>query len=128
VHAAWLLGEYEGVADLVRGLHDAGVETACLSNTNHDHWEQMLAGEFPALRSLRHRHASHVLGLRKPDGAIYEAFERATSRTPDRIVFFDDLEENVFAARARGWRAVHVDHTGDTAAQIRDALAELGLG
>lgn len=127
IHGAWILGEYEGVAAVVTRLHDAGVETACLSNTNHDHWEYMLAGSFPAMRALRHKHASHVLGLRKPDDAIYGAFEERTGRRAGEIAFFDDLEENVAAASARGWRAHHVDHTGDTASQIARAVRELGI-
>lgn len=127
IHASWILGEYEGVADLVARLPDLGVETACLSNTNHDHWELMHAGAFPAVQSLRRRLASHILRLRKPDGAIYAAFEQAVGRPPSEIVFFDDLPENVAAARSRGWTAHHVDHTGDTAAQIRAALEGLGL-
>jgi glucose-1-phosphatase len=38
-------------------------------------------------------------------------------------VFFDDLAENVEAARARGLKAVHVRSSGD----IADALAALGI-
>jgi len=33
----------------------------------------------------------------------------------------------VDAARACGWNAVEVDHAGDTAAQVLDALRALGV-
>ncbi len=45
------------------------------------------------------------LGATKPDP---EAFERATAQLgiePEQIVFFDDSEANVVAARAAGWDA-----------------------
>jgi FMN phosphatase YigB (HAD superfamily) len=41
-------------------------------------------------------------------------------------VFFDDLAENISAARACGWNAVHIDHTGDTAAQVLAGLRAHG--
>jgi HAD superfamily hydrolase (TIGR01509 family) len=73
--------------------------------------------------------------LLKPDREIYHAFARATgfdgapgSRGgPEHIVFFDDLPENVAAARAAGWQAFRVDHTGDTAAQMGGVLRGLGV-
>ncbi len=127
VHDAWILGEYEGVAELIEEINAASgaPRTACLSNTNHRHWESMRG--LRALETLAHRHASHLLGCRKPEEVIYDAFERATGARGGEIVFFDDLEENVEAARARGWRAVQIDHTGEPAQQARAALREMGL-
>jgi FMN phosphatase YigB (HAD superfamily) len=125
VDAAWLLGEYPGTADLIHELHAADIETACLSNTSHDHWGPLLA--YANVGALRHQHASHLLGLVKPDEAIYRRFESLVDRRPDDIVFFDDLPENVEAAGRFGGDAVRIDHTGDTAAQIRAALAERGV-
>ena len=43
------------------------------------------------------------------------------------ILFFDDAEENVQAARAVGWRAERIDPAGDTARQIAEALAQHGV-
>lgn len=136
VHDAWLLGEYEGVSGLVDDLHGAGIETGVLSNTNHAHWERM-AGRvvesrhsYPTPWRTKHCHASHLLGLAKPDRAIYDAFARLTGRGGERageILFFDDLEENVGAARAAGWRSERVDYAGDTAAQMRAYLAQHGV-
>ena len=69
--------------------------------------------QFGAPARLRHRHASHLLGLAKPDAAIYHAFAHQTGFSPNRIVFFDDLAENIQAARASGWNAHQIDHAGD---------------
>jgi len=127
VHDAWLLGEYEGVADLVRELHEtAPCPTAMLSNTNARHWARRTS-DFPTAGSLHLQHVSHLLQLAKSDEQIYKAFESETGFAGPQIVFFDDLEANIEAAKKRGWRAVRVDHTGDTATQMRSALVGLGV-
>ena len=74
------------------------------------------------LLRARHRFASHLLGLVKPDPAIYRAVERETGHPGSRILFFDDLEANVRGAREVGWTGVRVDPRGDTAAQMLAAL------
>lgn len=125
IDAAWLLGEYEGTAAFIHDLHAQGFETACLSNTSHDHWGPLRG--YANVGALRHQHASHLLGLVKPDEAIYRRFEDLVGRPSHEIVFFDDLPENVAAAQARGWRAVRIDHAGDTAAQMRDAMTAHGF-
>ena len=43
------------------------------------------------------------------------------------VIFFDDLEENIAAARSIGWTAHQIDHTRDTAAQMRYHLTRWGL-
>jgi putative hydrolase of the HAD superfamily len=125
VHEAWMLGEYPGLGPVIDVVHRLGLETAALSNTNAEHWRQMAA--YPAVQRLRHRLASHELGLRKPDPAIYQALERRLHVTGPDIVFFDDLAENLAAARSRGWRAVEIDPQGDTAVQIVAALRRYGV-
>lgn len=130
IHNAWTLDDYPGVVGLIKRLRAAGVRTACLSNTNHSHWNILTQGDgarrspSSALAWLDDRLASHVMGLAKPDEAIYRAAEESLGVSAVDIVFFDDLEENIAAARARGWRAHLVDHTGDTAGQIESHLAD----
>ena len=125
VHHAWILEPYAGTAELIDELHRAGLATACLSNTSHSHWAPLL--QVPAIQALGVRHASHLLGLHKPDPAIYRAFEVETGTPGEDIVFFDDLPENIAAARAAGWDAVRIDHARETAPQIRAALEERGV-
>lgn len=133
LHDAWLLGEYAGVHGLVRELAGVrGLETALLSNTNEGHWRRHIAtthrpADYPTPGLLKHRHASHLLGLAKPGVEIFRAFEDATGYRGGRVLFFDDLEENVAAARSIGWRAVVIDHTQETVPQIRAGLAAHGI-
>lgn len=125
IHDAWLIAEYPGVADLINDIHAAGhATTGLLSNTNHRHWVRHLPrgnqpGDFPTIGLLKHKHASHLMGLAKPDIAIYRRFEELSGLSGSEILFFDDLPENVAAAREAGWQSVQVDHTGDTAGQMR---------
>jgi putative hydrolase of the HAD superfamily len=132
IHHGWTRGEYPGIGALVDELHAGGVETACLSNTTHSHWVRLLHEEdgrplpgapaFPAVRRLRQHFASQLLGLAKPDPAIYHAFEAATGHAGAEILFFDDLLPNVTTARTLGWKAELIDPALETAPQLRRHL------
>jgi HAD superfamily hydrolase (TIGR01509 family) len=124
-NAAFLLGPYDGAAELVDELNALGVQTACLSNTNDSHWRMTLDKSSPVyfpLDRLTHRFASHLCGLCKPDAAIFEHVERSAGVAPDLILFFDDLAENVDAARACGWRGHVIDTTREPVMQLREHL------
>lgn len=128
---AYTRGTYAGATELLDEIRAAGVATACLSNTNATHWAILgdPAGHsyFPFDR-LTHAFASHLLKLRKPDDAIYAQVERQTGVPGNAIVFFDDVAENVEAARRRGWHAYHVDPApDDPLPQVRARLREHGL-
>jgi glucose-1-phosphatase len=125
IHEAWLLGEYDGTAELIDRLHDDGVETAALSNTNGGHWRQM--ADYAALRRVRIPLASHLLKLAKPDAAIFREAERRFGVTGTSIVYFDDKDENVHAARDAGWQAYRVDPDGCTASQMIERLRACGV-
>jgi putative hydrolase of the HAD superfamily len=126
IQARWIIGAYPGVVDVVERLHAAGVETATLSNTTHHHWVEL--ERMPTIAAITHRHASHLLGVRKPDAAAYRAIEERTRRAGEEILFFDDLEDNIEAARAAGWDAVRIDPLVEcTSAQMNAALVERGL-
>ena len=128
---AFIFGAYDGAADLLTELSDAGVPTACLSNTNEHHWgllsERGHRAYFP-LDRLNHRFASHLIRARKPDAKIYEHVERETGISGSSILFFDDVRENIQAAGARGWNAKWIDPSlDDPIGQIRKTLASFGV-
>jgi putative hydrolase of the HAD superfamily len=121
----YTLGAFPGVAELIEEIHTAGAATACLSNTNSEHWRILTDLNDPqgrALAGLQHRFASHLVRARKPDAPIYAHLEQATRFDPARIVFFDDVIENVEAARQRGWRAHLVERCENPIPRIRDLL------
>lgn len=126
--AVWSREEYEGVGRVIDAIDAAGLATAALSNTNPAHWARLDGTEeYPTVARLQHRHGSHLLGALKPSVDVYRAFEAATGFEASRILFFDDSPPNVVAARALGWSAEHVDHTGDTATQLLTHLEATGV-
>jgi putative hydrolase of the HAD superfamily len=122
VHHAWMLDEYSGIGELIDRVHDAGLDTAALSNTSHDHWVRIVG--YPAVKRLGHLLASHLLGLHKPDPMIFRALEQQLGYRAREIIFFDDTQENVIAADGVGWRAHLIDPEADTAQQIEAILRE----
>ncbi len=107
--ARCVAGHYAGATQLLDDLRARGIRTACLSNTNPIHWSV-----FDPQRHLRDRLdvvlASHHLGARKPEPAI---FERAAAilGSSGPVWFFDDSPVNVQAARDHGWTVFLVDAT-----------------
>jgi glucose-1-phosphatase len=94
-----------------------------LSNTNRPHVEYFSSTYAGLLGHFRKMYLSSTIGLRKPDAAAYDHVVNAIGVAAPRIVFFDDLAENVEGARARGLNAVHVKSSADVAR----ALAALGI-
>ncbi len=125
VNAAWILGEYEGMSDLIQDVNDSGYQTAALSNSCHAHWEHLPHLHAPS--RLGDCVSSHHLGLIKPEAAIYRAFETKLGISGERIIFFDDLEENVRGAQDIGWTAVHINSAGSPPQQIRAVLQKYGM-
>lgn len=119
-HKAVLLGEYEGVSEAIDRIHASGLHTATLSNTDAQHWIDLI--KYPAIRKINHLHASHLLQQYKPDPAIYHAFEQQVQATPHEILFLDDLPANIESALALGWHAELIDPYSRTDAQIIAAI------
>lgn len=130
IHAiseAYLRGPFEGADKLIDDLHDHGVQTACLSNTNANHWRMMTTLGSPnvlPLEKLTYQFASHLTGLRKPDAAIFNHVERHTGWGPENIILFDDAAENIDAARRQGWDGVLITDREAPLLQVRTALLE----
>jgi glucose-1-phosphatase len=93
------------------------------SNTNPPHVEHFSKAFADVLGHFTEIFLSSSIGLRKPDAAAYDHVIRAIGVPAERIVFFDDLAENIEGARLRGLTAVHVTSPDDVAR----ALAALGI-
>ena len=119
---AIFVGEMAGIAPL---LARAGqrVPLYAFSNTNRAHATHVSQHFAEVLGHFREIFLSSTIGLRKPDADAYDHVVKAIGVPAERIVFFDDLMENIEGARARGLTAVHVTSTRDVA----DALAALDL-
>jgi len=93
------------------------------SNTNRAHEAHFSQYFAEVLGHFQKLFLSSTIGLRKPDAAAYDHVVKEIGVPAQRIVFFDDVAENIEGARARGLMAVHVTSTRDVA----DALAALGI-
>lgn len=128
VFDAWLLGMYPGAAELIDELNARGVTTACLSNTNPRHWNTLWRlDDYTPLTRLRHRLASHELRVMKPNEGAYRRAEAATGFWGEQVLFFDDRQENIAAARAVRWKAELIDKADDAISQVREYLVAHGV-
>jgi putative hydrolase of the HAD superfamily len=93
------------------------------SNTNQPHVEYFSQQYAGLLGHFRDLYPSSSIGLRKPDAEAFDRVTAAMGVPAERIVFFDDLAENVEGARARGLKAVHVTSPSD----VGNALKALGI-
>ena len=66
---------------------------------------------------------SHEVGLGKPDPAVYALTAARLGVEPAQIVFLDDVEVNVEAARAAGWHAVLHEDTARSIAELERIIA-----
>ncbi|HJV06730.1 MAG TPA: HAD family phosphatase [Chromobacteriaceae bacterium] len=101
----WVQGPYPGVKPLLQQLK-ARYRLAVLSNNNALHWEK-IGRDMVWDELFDATFASHLLGLRKPEAAIYQHVQQQLAVSPSHIVFFDDNIECVEAARRVGWQAFH---------------------
>jgi FMN phosphatase YigB (HAD superfamily) len=115
-------GEMPGIAALLTRAARC-LPLYAFSNTNRPHVEHFSTAFADVLAHFRKIFLSSTIGLRKPDAAAYDHVVKAIGVPAQRIVFFDDLAENIEGARARGLTAVHVTSREDVA----DALAALGV-
>ena len=120
-HDLWvdMFAENTEVSQLVRRLKSHHNLTL-LSNTNPWHWHYALE-HFPIISEFRDRVLSYEVGVLKPHPAIYRAALEKT-HSGDRVVFIDDIETNVAAARIMGIHGIHFQ----SAEQLRQELQALG--
>ena len=105
----------------VRAARAAGVRTGLLSNSwGDDRYDRALLEEL-----FDDRVISGLVGLRKPDPAIYELAAERLGLPPAACVFVDDLPGNLKPARALGMATIL--HRGDAAATLGEVEDLLGV-
>ena len=100
------------------GLKERGLKLALLSNMATPTYESLQKDEhWPTF--FDYYIISGVLKVNKPDRAIYEHLIAVSGTKPSEILFIDDLEHNVTAARAAGLQAIHYRGMDDLATILR---------
>ena len=103
---SWIGGTYEGTLEILQALR-SNMPVGCLSNTNPLHW-RIMTEEYQLHETFDHHFLSYEIGLMKPDKEIFEHVLQEVGHPPQRILYFDDNQLNVDAARETGlnaWRA-----------------------
>lgn len=103
----WHLRLFPDVERLISKLPD-GIELALLSNINPIHWQQ-LSSSTQIFDRFTHLFLSYELGIYKPEAAAFEYVIDVLDRDPAEILFVDDTEANVVAARRHGIDAHQVN-------------------
>jgi len=113
-------GELEPLPDTVawlRRLHARGVPLHYLSNM-----PEPFASHFERTHDFMKLFDSGVFSSRvqliKPEPAIFEHAAEVFGREPGDLLFLDDHEPNIVAARAAGWQAVHFVDAAQAEAQV----------
>ena len=103
-------------------LRARGIPTYILSNTN-EFSIAWIRKRYPFFANFTDYIFSHEHNCMKPGARIYEVVEEKSGLRGPALFYMDDREENIAAAVARGWQAVH--HT--TPARTLEIAEKLGL-
>jgi putative hydrolase of the HAD superfamily len=91
--------------DWAAALQRAGIKTGILSNIG-DEMETGVLNRCPWLQDFAHHTFSHNLKIAKPELAIYQHAAAGLAVPPSEILFIDDREDNIAAAREAGMQTV----------------------
>ena len=111
---ALFIGEMPGINQLLARAAKR-LPLYAFSNTNAPHVAYFSGQYAEVLGHFREIFLSSTIGLRKPDAEAYDHVVQAIGIPAERIVFFDDLAENIEGARERGLKAVIVTSPNDVA-------------
>ncbi|MCW3012897.1 MAG: HAD-superfamily hydrolase, subfamily variant 3 [Solirubrobacterales bacterium] len=119
------LGRNDELIEHLRGVRRQGYRMGLLTN-NVREWEPRWRAMLPMEELFDDVVDSAVVGLRKPDPAIYALTAERLGVPGSEIVFLDDFVSNCDAARAAGWTAVRFEDTAQTIAELDAVLAHRG--
>ncbi len=111
-------GWVEGMGEIVAALEAATIPQYGLTNLPAEKWPNLKV-MYPSLARFADVVVSGEEGVVKPDRRIYEITAARLAYDPAEVLFFDDRQDNIDAARAFGFDAERFE----SAAQVRDALA-----
>ena len=102
----WPLGLYPGALDMVARV-PGRYRRALLSNSNALHWPR-LVNDMGLGAAFEHQFVSHIIGKIKPDRAAFAHVVENLGCLPQQVLFLDDNQLNVDAARSVGMHATRV--------------------
>ncbi|MEE9343531.1 MAG: HAD-IA family hydrolase [Gammaproteobacteria bacterium] len=109
---ALIIDEVQGIAQLLDAI-PCDKSLYAFSNINPAHLDSCWSLCADVLTRFEKIFASSEIGRRKPEPDAYQRVISALGVPAQKILFFDDLIENVEAARRSGMQSVHVRSTSD---------------
>ncbi len=110
------------LVEFIRSLKPA-YTTAMLSN-NWSDLRQSLSTQWQIADTFDEIIISAEVGMVKPDPRIYQFTQEKLGILPEQALFIDDFIENVRAAQAEGWQAVHFTSSDQATTAIKTLLAQ----
>ena len=104
--AGWPTGTFPGALELL-GRIPRRYTRATLSNTNAMHWPQVME-RMKLADAFDHHFASHLTGKIKPDNEAFQHVTVALNCAAEEVLFLDDNQLNIDAAKKCGMHAVRV--------------------
>jgi putative hydrolase of the HAD superfamily len=111
----------EGITDIVKRVSTIN-QTALVSNTNEIHYRLSLK-KFEGLKILQKHYLSYQLRVMKPARGFYDAIIKDQGILPSKMLFIDDIAENVKAAKSAGMQIIQFESTE----QLETDLEKLGI-
>lgn len=99
-------GPVPGSLELVEALHQRGIPLYAITNFGHELWERFRP-TYPVFERFADIVVSGTEKIAKPDPAIYALAARRFGHPPGEMLFIDDNQANVIAARTCGWQVHH---------------------
>lgn len=116
----WVINPYAEADALVEKTAQH-CTVACLSNMNIEHWQRGVS-KWSLIDRFDRAFLSFQIGMVKPDPEIYEHVVTALGTSADRVLFLDDNQINVDAARIAGLKAEVVRGVPEATAAVRAAI------
>jgi putative hydrolase of the HAD superfamily len=123
--AYWFLNDSRLDRTLLDALdgHRANGFTVFLATNQEHHRARYLMEQLGLAAHVDGIVYSAALGHKKPSPAYFELAHALVKAAPHEVVFLDDKQENIDAARTFGWRAIH--WTGGQ--RLNDEIAALAM-
>ncbi|MEQ1406979.1 HAD-IA family hydrolase [Neorhizobium sp. Rsf11] len=118
---AYVAEGYGEFIDFVRRLRRHH-RVVCLSNNQAIHW-RYISENLLGRGYFDHEYLSHEMCLEKPDHMIFQEVSRTERCSDKEVIYVDDIEENIIAARKIGWQHCIVHRDPVETARMLEALA-----
>jgi putative hydrolase of the HAD superfamily len=116
----------EPVVKIVDCLKSMGKRVVCGSNTYAPHWGFLREKGF--LDIFDKTYASHEIGISKPFPQFFSCILESECVKPEDVLFIDDYEENIIAAKNLGLDTIQYAFNGSLIEYFNDQGLNLEIG